>query len=392
MTPICQVDLSAPLAPLQLAEDVRRCMLVFRWHRRVVGRCIVPVTRRAITVRELRDAVNRAAPAAADAVVDEMVGHDVRAVSGARIPATSVVICTRERPEDLTRALQALAALRPAPLEIIVIDNAPLTDATRDVVAKAPFAKYVREDRRGLNAARNRALREARGEVVAFTDDDAVPEPEWLAGLLPNFADPTVVVVTGLTLPLVLETEGQELFEEHCTFVRGFSRRVFDGQQHNPFAVGPVGAGANMAVRTRVAQQLGGFDERLDGGTPTRSGGDHDLFIRILLAGHRIVYDPAAVSWHRHRRTTEELLDTVYGYGVGVYAMWTGLLLERREVGVFRMAWMWFRQGQLPNMLQRRDKFLRRLTWMEIKGCLHGPFAWHSARRLAAPLHHGEAA
>ena len=73
-------------------------------------------------------------------------------------------------------------------------------------------------------------LRDARGDVVAFTDDDAVPEREWLGGLMPNFQSPRVVCVTGLTLPLALDTEAQELFETHCTFVRGFRRRVFDGQ------------------------------------------------------------------------------------------------------------------------------------------------------------------
>jgi glycosyltransferase involved in cell wall biosynthesis len=380
MTPIRQVELSAPLTAIQLPDSVRRCMLVFRWRNRVVGRGVVPVRRGEITTRELQDAVGRLAPGAADAAVEDTIGYDPRAVLGARVPSASVVICTRERPDDLARALEALSQLHPAPLEVLVVDNAPATDATRDTVARAGFARYVREDRRGLNAARNRALREARGDVVAFTDDDAVPESQWLAGLLANFADPTVVIATGLTLPLELETEGQELFEEHCTFVRGFTRRVFDGQHHNPFAVGPVGAGANMAVRKNAVLQLGGFDERLDGGMPTRSGGDHDVFVRTLLAGHRIVYDPAAVSWHRHRRTTAELLDTVYGYGVGVYAMWTGLLVERREIGVLRLAWQWFTQGQLRNLLQRRDAWLRRIAWQELKGCVRGPFAWFEAR------------
>ena len=383
MTPICQVELTAPLHDIRVSPETQRCMLIFRWRGRVVGRSLHRLANGEIRVAELTRIIRDAVGATAgDAWVQEVIGQDVRDVLGAQQPRVSVVICTRERPDDLSRALQAVAALRPAPFEVIVIDNAPATGATRDVVARAPIARYVREDRRGLDAARNRALHEARGDVVAFTDDDAVPEPEWLAGLLPNFADPCVVITTGLTLPLQLETEGQELFEQHCTFVRGFARRVFDGQNYNPFAVGPVGAGANMALRRDVVLALGGFDERLDGGMPTRSGGDHDLFVRVLLAGHRIVYDPAAVSWHRHRRTKEELLDTVYGYGVGVYAMWTGLLVERREFGVLRLAWQWFRHGQLRNLLQRRDGLLRTIAWQELKGCVHGPFAWAAARRL----------
>ena len=234
--------------------------------------------------------------------------------------------------------------------------------------------------------ARNRALRDATGDVVAFTDDDATPEPEWLDALLLNFGDPRVQCVTGLTLPIELETAAQELFEAVSPFGRGFRRRVFDGQHDNPLEVGQVGAGANMAIRRRVIADVGPFDERLDGGTPTRSGGDHEMFVRILAAGHRICYDPAAVSWHRHRRTMEELSDTLYGYGVGVYAMWTKLLLERRELGVSRLAWSWFRAAHLPEI----RRLLRRypetptsaLVRAELRGCLRGPAAWFAAKRL----------
>jgi glycosyltransferase involved in cell wall biosynthesis len=382
VTPIRQVELSQPLSDISVPPDAQQCMLIFRWRGRVVGRSVVAVRNSVVGVGTVHRAAHSNAADAADACVADIIAHDVRDACGAELPTASVVVCTRERPDDLARALDALGVLHPAPLEVVVIDNAPVTEGTRDVVARYYFARYVREDRRGLNAARNRALREAHGEVVAFCDDDAVPEREWLAGLLPNFADPAVAVVTGLTLPLVLETEGQELFEQHCTFVRGFARRVFDGQHHNPFAVGPVGAGANMAVRKSIVQRLGNFDERLDGGMPTRSGGDHDLFVRVLLAGHRIIYDPRAVSWHRHRRSREDLLDTVYGYGVGVYAMWTGLLVERRELGVLRLAWQWFRHGQLRNLMQRHDPFLRTITWRELQGCMRGPQAWFAATRM----------
>jgi GT2 family glycosyltransferase len=382
MTPIRQVELAAPLTDITVPDDARRCMLIYRWRNRVIGRATVTVREGRISRAELADIVRQQPPdAALDAVVDDLIGYDARLRTATVTPGVTVAICTRERPDDLARALEAVAMLRPAPLETLVIDNAPLTTATRDVVARAPQVRYVREDRRGLNAARNGALREARGDIVAFTDDDAVPEPEWIAGFLPNFSDPTIAVAGGLTLPLLLETEGQELFEEHCTFVRGFHRRVFNPHQHDPFSVHAVGAGANMAVRRIIALELGGFDERLDGGMPTRSGGDHDLFVRAMLAGHRLVYDPAAVSWHRHRRTKEELLDTVYGYGVGVYAMWTGLLVERREVGMLRLAWHWFRDAQLRNVLQRRDPVRRAIAWEELKGCLRGPAAWLAASR-----------
>jgi GT2 family glycosyltransferase len=175
----------------------------------------------------------------------------------------------------------------------------------------------------GLNVARNRALAEAQHDVVAFTDDDAVPDPAWLDSLLRNFNDPLVVCVTGLTMPLELETKSQEWFERYNPFSRGFRRTVYDNRYYHPIGAGRIGAGANMAFRRSVVEYVGFFDEALDGGTPTHSGGDTEMFSRILSQGYRIVYEPAALNWHCHRQTQEELRRTIYGYGVGVYAFWT---------------------------------------------------------------------
>lgn len=383
MTAIRQIDLARPLSALDGLGRVERCMLVLRWHHRVVGRTYVAVRDGRVGEPTLAAAVRAAVtPAAADAWFDELLAHDPRRMVAWSPPAVTVAICTRERPDDLRRALAGVLAQTPAPAEILVVDNRPETDLTRRVATAEPRVRYVREDRRGLDAARNRALREARGEIVAFTDDDAVPDEGWLAALVANFSDPRVAACGGLTLPSELETEAQELFEAHCGFGRGFTRRTFDLQRDNPLAVSRIGAGANMAVRRQTLLDLGGFDERLDGGLPTRSGGDHEMFVRLLTAGHRLVYDPAAVSWHRHRRTMPELLDTVYGYGVGVYAMGTGLLLERRELGWLRLAWLWFRHEHLPALLRPRHPLARRLAWSELRGCTRGPAAWFAARRL----------
>ena len=383
MTAIREIDLAGTDWALDDVPGYDRCMIVVRWRRRVVGRIFVPVTAGRID----RKAVERAIAAgpgqeAVSRWIDETLA--VPAPAGPEPGLATVAICTRDRPDDVQRALRAVVALHPGPGDVLVVDNAPRTDATRLAVQQFPSVRYVLEGRAGLNAARNRALREARGEIVAFTDDDAVPEPEWLQGLLRGFARPRVVCSTGLTLPLELDTPAQEQFEDYTTFVRGFSRRVFDGCSMDPLAVGAVGAGANMAVRREVVLALGGFDERLDAGTPTRSGGDHEMFTRILAAGYQIAYEPDAVSWHRHRRTDRELTEAVHGYGVGVYAMWTGLLYERGEHGVFRLAWLWLRQGQLPALFGRHPagQHMARLARAELRGCLRGPAAWFASRRL----------
>lgn len=299
--------------------------------------------------------------------------------------AAAVAICTRERPDDLLRALNAVGALQPAPVEVLVIDNNPATNRTREVVARFPHVRYVREDRPGLDAARNRALMEATAPVVVFTDDDATPEPAWLEHLLPAFEDPLVMCVTGLTLPLELETAAQEWFEQFTPFGRGYHRRMFDGLHHDLLSVAAAGAGANMALRRSVLDRVGPFDEALDAGTATKSGGDHEMFGRILGGGYRIVYEPRAVSWHRHRRTWEELREALHGYGVGVYALWTRRLLVERELGVPRHAFGWFRHSQGPALwraLRRRPYSVPLdLIVAELRGCLAGPRAYFIARR-----------
>jgi len=381
-TAVLQVDVEKIPSDLHLPDKYTRAFVLVRRKGSPIAQFSVPVRDGHVDLerynRALLQAIGRQSWHWG---VEGYLGRP-RAVD---IASATVAICTRERPDDLVRALRAVGALQPAPAEILVVDNNPVTDRTREVAARFPAVRYVREDRPGLDAARNRALLEATTRVVAFTDDDAVPEPEWLDHLVRPFEDPRVWCTSGLTLPLELETPAQEWFERYSPFGRGFERRVFDGTRHDPLSVSRVGAGANMAVRREVLSDLGGFDEALDAGTPSRSGGDHEMFGRILAAGHRIVYEPAAVSWHRHRRSWEELREALYGYGVGVYAMWTRKLLLDREPAVLIHAVRWFHYGQIRHLwraLRRRpDAVPLDLLLAELRGCLAGPGAYLAARR-----------
>ncbi|MGB3267454.1 MAG: glycosyltransferase, partial [Microcoleus sp.] len=210
------------------------------------------------------------------------------------LPIATVAVCTRDRPEDLRRCLEAFMLLPDDGQEYLVIDNCPATDATEELVKNYPKVRYVREDVPGSSAARNRALREAKHEFVAFTDDDAVPDPNWLRSLLGNFSDRRVMCVTGLIMPLELETEAQEWFERYSPHGRGFERRIFDGAQCNPLVVHLVGVSASMALRKSSIEFIGLFDEALGAGTPTVGGEDCELFARILRSGYCIVYEPRA--------------------------------------------------------------------------------------------------
>lgn len=355
-----------------------------------VGQVTVPVHDGHVLGAEVRAAITPEILMRA-----EMVGPPDHGDAGpgdaAGLTATAA-ICTRERPDDLVRALTALTAIEP-PIRVLVIDNCPSTNATRDVALRFPGVRYVMEPKKGLDNARNRALAEAEEDIVAFIDDDAVADRYWLAQILRGFADPEVACVTGLTMPYELENAAQETFERLAGFSkRGFRRRVFRTPWTHPLATGAIGAGANMAVRRSAAIAIGGFDPALDAGTETQSGGDHEFFTRVLRAGKTIVYEPAALNWHRHRRTPDELLKAVHGYGVGVYAAWTRSFLVEREWGVFRRAMGWFLHDQFPALLRSLRHAdatpPRAVVLAELTGCLKGPGAYLRARRLARDLPH----
>lgn len=181
-----------------------------------------------------------------------------------------------------------------------------------------------------------------------------------------------------------LETEAQEWFERTNAFSRGLDTRRYDGAATDPFLVGRIGAGVNMALRKSILDLVGPFDEALDAGTATRSGGDHDMFTRILLAWYCIVYEPGATSRHRHRRDWQSLRDTVRGYGTGVYAHLTKHLLEGRETRTLGIALGWG-AGQIGNLFRslarRSGAQPLDLVLGELRGCLAGPGAYRVAKR-----------
>jgi glycosyltransferase involved in cell wall biosynthesis len=366
-------------------EGYSYALILIRLARRPVGQVRLPVIDGEISGLELRHALIETADAAFwKHWMYHQLGWEQANPTGAASPTATVAVCTRDRPDDVRRCLETLMRLPDDGQEILVVDNCPSTDATKRIVQEFSRVRYVVEPRPGLNNARNRALVEARHDVIAFADDDASPDPGWLRALLRNYDHPLTLCVNGLTMPLELETEAQALFERYISFMRGFEYKVFDEAFRNPLSVGRCGVGANMSVRRSLLTTVGPFDEALDVGTPTRSGGDNEMFARILAAGYRIVYDPAALSWHRHRTSMAGLQRQLQGYGIGNFATWTRHLFIDGELGALKEARLAIgrRLEELSASLRREpNRIPLNIITAILLGYALGPWAYALSRR-----------
>lgn len=259
---------------------------------------------------------------------------------GARTAA--VVVCTRDRPEQLHRCLMAIRALARPPQELVVVDNGSRDDATRRVTA-VDGATYVLEPRAGLSRARDAGISATTSDIVVFTDDDVVVHSEWLERLLAGFTAPEVMAVTGLVLPASLDTAAELAFEDLVGgFGQGFRVREFGHEwflrhrRRTPH-VWQVGAGANVAFRRGAFDRVGGFDPRLGAGAAGCSE-DSEMWYRLLAGGWRCRYEPSAVVYHSHRETLPSLREQSRAYMHGHVAALAVQWSHTRQIGEPRRA------------------------------------------------------
>jgi GT2 family glycosyltransferase len=317
----------------------------------------------------------------------------------------SVVVPTNfARPAELRRCLKTLAELDHPDYEVIVVDNRP----AHAPAAELEGVRLVREPRPGISAARNRGAAVATGEIVAFTDDDVQVHPGWLSALGGRFArQPHVSAVSGLVVPLELETQAQILFEQSgsgldrsyapLTFERAGRFRVRRRDQRagrdeirSLYLTGEFGFGANMAFRTAVLQASGGFDEALGVGTPTRGGEDLAMFVELLTSGHQLGYEPSAIIEHQHRATMGDLDRQIYGYGLGFTAMLTAVALRdpAHLLGLAAIVPAWLKSLRVESSaksVNRADDYPPALARAELRGMAAGPAAYLRARRASPP-------
>jgi glycosyltransferase involved in cell wall biosynthesis len=310
----------------------------------------------------------------------------------------TVAICTRNRPVMLRRALAALRRQRVAPLEVLVVDNASASDDVALLLtSEFPEFRYLHEPVEGLDFARNHALREAHGDVVAFTDDDAVVDDEWVAEIARAFMDPRVGACTGRVLPLVIETDAQQLFEA-CGGLPSAKARlrlpVDRGRLPRQLLMPSVmlavtaGAGCNLAVRRRLALAVGGFDEALDQGAALPGGGDADILWRVLGAGAEVALEPDALVRHEHRRDMELLADQVAGTHRAVIALLTKAVQtstgRERFLIVGALCWRLLKPGvRLLKRLLGIEPLPAAILWRTWKESWQGLFAYRAGQKLA---------
>ncbi|MEP2531964.1 glycosyltransferase [Shimia sp.] len=309
-------------------------------------------------------------------------------VLGNEAPHVTIVIATRDRPDSLARCLDALLLQTYEKMDVVVVDNAPSSDATEKLISEhyAPSGNvlYVRESIPGLARAHNRGVSCALGEIIAFTDDDVICDPEWVSAIAANFAaSDQIGCVTGLILPAELETRAQYWTERHGGFGKGLHRRVFDLEDHRPadplfpYTAGAFGSGANMSFRRDTLERMGGFDDRLGAGTLARGGDDLAAFLAAIQTGAQIAYEPGAIVWHFHRRSEDGMRRQAFGYGVGLGAYLTKQFVENPASILFfarrvpaAMAHMFSRKSSKMERLP--DDYPNRFVWSERLGILMG--------------------
>jgi len=366
---VFDIEVTQPIAALPLSPADAGVAVLIRRKGVPVGFWMQPTTgSRDVSAAEVAQRISGEAgqKIVAEAIREEMADPTVPSP----LPVVSVAICTKDRGDCIERLLHSLRSQADGlpsgsgGFEILVVDNAPSNDKTREVAARWPEVRYLVEPRPGLNFARNLALREARGDILAFLDDDVVVDRHWAAGLASAWSQhQDAAAFTGQVLPLELETEAQVLFEFRAGFRRGFDRvrygAVLPGDRLYPGGAGLFGTGANMAFRIDIVRQLGGFDEALDTGAPLPGGGDLDMFYRIIRSGHVLVYEPRFLVFHQHRREMKALrfqYRRSWGFGFMCYVSKCIQTDPERRVNLRRLVVWWFAKGLIDSIKHLRKK------------------------------------
>lgn len=264
--------------------------------------------------------------------------------------ATSLILCTRDRPELVQDAVDSILTGTAVPAELLVVDQSAVPHPSLPARA-APAGcslRYLHLRSRGLSRARNAGIRAARHPILVFCDDDHLVAPHWFASLVGALlaAGPDAAVC-GPAVPLADGPGG------YVPSVRTDTEpAVYAGRASKDALVA-----GNMALYRAIFERIGDFDDRLGAGARYPAAEDNDFGYRLLEAGFRIRYEPDALIWHRAWRSATARVPHRWRYGYGQGAFYAKHLVQGSRgvlgLAVRRIGQVAFR---IPRRLARRPR------------------------------------
>jgi glycosyltransferase involved in cell wall biosynthesis len=273
----------------------------------------------------------------------------------------SVLICTRDRPEKLRRALEAIAQLRVpsgVDFEVLVLDNGSGNDLTASTCRDLQSALCGRLRGfhlpvAGKSRAANAGFRLSRGDIVAFLDDDIVPRKDWLVAIAQHFSeDAGLGVITGRV----------ELLDKEDLPVG--IRRSDQRMELRDLADLYLLIGCNLAIRREVIERIGLFDANLGPGSRAGFHEDHDFFYRAWRAGEKVVYEPSMFVYHGHGRQSEaQEVSIKRSYAMGRGAFFAKQILKRDWL-ILRMMYWEVRSETRNLFVKKGQSSAQQLSWL----------------------------
>jgi len=268
-------------------------------------------------------------------------------------PAISVVVSTRNRDEHILPCVVSILENPGSDFEVVVIDQSP-ADASRLALSglmSDPRLRYVKSPTTGLSVSRNQGVAEARGAILAFTDDDCRVPTSWVADVRAVFdADAELAMLFGAVL---LRREDQ---------AKGFAAEFAPGEHREfqgrfPSMHLPWGIGANMAMRSDVFTRVGTFDSLLGAGAHFHAGEEIDLTIRAIGAGLKVRHTPDISVVHLGLREGADASRLMRGYGMGLGATFAKhVRLGTRGSAAGLAHWLWLHGSRSVRNALRGDE------------------------------------
>lgn len=225
----------------------------------------------------------------------------------------SVIIATKDRPGHIVVCLKSLLKNSFKQFEIILIDQSN-NEQTRHTIQRIKNKKivYLYHHHGGKSSALNKGISMARGDIYAFTDDDCLVDTHWLTNIQKTFdTHKNISAVFGKTLPYEPKKHREEICP--CTFIYPKQRLITKPCAHYKY----IGFGNNMAVRASAIKKLGEFKEWLGPGSIGSNAEDAEFALRMLVKGHKILYDPSMIVYHNKWLTPNKMIKQNQSYACG---------------------------------------------------------------------------